>query len=526
MSRVLAPGTASYLCSGHHEYLPNMDSSHSTSRGNGPAKARNSLIGDIARLASGTTIAQALGILVSPVFTRLFPPSAFGISALYSSIVAVSGTIVCLRYELSIMLPKEERNAAQLLIASLGLTLGWATLGAVIVILFGYRLGEMLGAPVLGLYLPLLPLSLLSSGVAQSFRYWNNRNRALTPLTWAPVVSALLVIAVRLAGAGSGRDDAGVLVVAKVISGAAVAFLQLSFGIRVASRHWRNYRPRLVLGQMRRYIKFPLVSVCSELLNSISVQVPVFLLALFFTETVVGHYSLAARVVGLPSALVRAAVGQMFLQRASVAHREGKLGRLTSAAFRQLALLGLYPYLAVACVGDIAFNAVFGSVWQDGGRFAQLIAPWQYVVFVGSPLSFLYVIKERQEIGLAFNIALFLGRMAAFSVGGLLGNPTLAVALYGGIGTLAWLALTVWVVRDSGASLAIDKPLVASAALAAMVVVLVITCRSLFPHRPWLSLGVVGFGAVAYYAYQVRSNAIALQMLCYFFPATRSTFDG
>jgi len=58
-------------------------------------------------LMGGTTIAQALNFLFSPIQTRLFSPAVFGQLSVFTSITGIVGVIVCLRYELAIIFAKE-----------------------------------------------------------------------------------------------------------------------------------------------------------------------------------------------------------------------------------------------------------------------------------------------------------------------------------------------------------------------------------------------------------------------------------
>ena len=78
-----------------------------------------SFASDVLKLAGGTAFAQALAILASPLITRLYGPEAFGLAALFTSIVGIVGVVACLRYELAIMLPKRDEEAANLLGLSL-----------------------------------------------------------------------------------------------------------------------------------------------------------------------------------------------------------------------------------------------------------------------------------------------------------------------------------------------------------------------------------------------------------------------
>jgi len=65
---------------------------------------------DVLKLASGTVLAQIISILSAPLLTRLFGPEAFGLAALFGSVSGIIGVVACLRYELSIMLPRPRRR--------------------------------------------------------------------------------------------------------------------------------------------------------------------------------------------------------------------------------------------------------------------------------------------------------------------------------------------------------------------------------------------------------------------------------
>jgi O-antigen/teichoic acid export membrane protein len=75
---------------------------------------------NILKLVSGTFIAQLLTILLAPILTRLYAPEVFGLFTLISSIFGVIALISGGRYEVAILLPKKDEDAANLLILSLG----------------------------------------------------------------------------------------------------------------------------------------------------------------------------------------------------------------------------------------------------------------------------------------------------------------------------------------------------------------------------------------------------------------------
>jgi O-antigen/teichoic acid export membrane protein len=98
---------------------------------------KGSFARNVLTLMTGTTLAQAIPIAVSPILTRLFSPAEFGVFAVYLAIVSVLAILATGRYELAIMVPKKDRDAAALAVAAFMLSLfvslvilnAWAHIG-------------------------------------------------------------------------------------------------------------------------------------------------------------------------------------------------------------------------------------------------------------------------------------------------------------------------------------------------------------------------------------------------------------
>ena len=128
---------------------------------------------DVLKLVTGTTLAQIIVVLTSPLLTRLYGPEAFGFYALFASITGILGVIACMRYELAIMLPKTDEEAANLLglcllsvAVVIGLTMPALYFG-------GDALLSLRGAPGPGSYPVLVSSFVFVSG---AFLALSNRN--------------------------------------------------------------------------------------------------------------------------------------------------------------------------------------------------------------------------------------------------------------------------------------------------------------------------------------------------------------
>jgi O-antigen/teichoic acid export membrane protein len=411
----------------------------------------SSFAGDAAKLAGGAVLAQALGILVAPILSRLFAPEAFGTAALFKSIIQVIGVFACLGYERAILLPEENSDASSLLAGSLLIAGGIALLTAVATLLLGGAVVTWLQAPALTPFLWLLPLAVLAYGISLALRFWHTRTKHFGLLSSVQMVSATSQAAVKLGAGFLGFTGSGSLIGAGVV-GQAVSAVSLGWHTSQESsrRHLRTSWNRIAQ-QLWRYRKFPLLSTWSGLLNTLSLQLPILLLSAFFTQTIVGYFAFGMRVVGLPMTLLGNAVGQVFLQRASVAYRNSTLGVLVEDAIVRLAAVGIYPMLLLTLVGQDLFAIVFGTQWTEAGVYVQILSLWRLMVFIGSPITVVYLVMERQGAGLFVNLILLLSRLASLAVGGQLGNPRLALLLYAGVGVLIWVGLLAWLIWLSAA---------------------------------------------------------------------------
>jgi len=126
-------------------------------------------------LMSGTTTAQIISLLVTPILTRLFSPEEFGNYALFITITSILSILISLRYELAIMLPKEEKDARSIVKLSLIISLIISSFLIIIIFVFNKQISILLSLEALHNWLYAVPVLLLSMGIYQIFNNYNNR---------------------------------------------------------------------------------------------------------------------------------------------------------------------------------------------------------------------------------------------------------------------------------------------------------------------------------------------------------------
>ena len=401
------------------------------------------------KLMTGTVLAQALGILAMPVVTRLFAPEAFGVLAIFASMTGIVGVIVCLRYELAIMLPDSNEEAVNILGVSLLSVIIMTSLSALIVWLGNEKIISLLHAPQLKNYLWLVPVAIFIQGIFLALNYWNSRTKHFGRLSVAQVISALTTQTTKLAAGFSGLVSGGVLI------GTSVLGIIASSGM-LGAQIWRDDK-KLFLDHIRwksigkgivRYKKFALLDTWGGLLNAISWQLPALMLSSFFSISVVGFYALGLAVIKTPLSIMSGALSQVFYQKASNEKTiKGNNGELVENLMDKLMFFGILPTAVLSMVGEELFTVVFGARWFEAGQYTQILAPWIFFWFISSPLSALFSVYERQGSALFVHLLIFLTRVISLYIGGVYQNIYLALALFSGTGIIAYALVAAWNIR-------------------------------------------------------------------------------
>lgn len=102
---------------------------------------------------------QAITFLALPLLSRLYSPDSFGIWALIQSAALMFGSLATCRYELAVLLPKENENAFHILVLGLCLAMGVAVLSALMIGLGDRNLMGVTNASIIWAVPPLIFLA-------------------------------------------------------------------------------------------------------------------------------------------------------------------------------------------------------------------------------------------------------------------------------------------------------------------------------------------------------------------------------
>lgn len=339
----------------------------------------------VATLAVGTAIAQSLPIAISPILTRLYSPQDFGLIALYTSLLGIASTLATLRYELGVVLPKNDDEANRVVLVSLaaaGLTTGIAALG---ILVWGGAISQLLGNSQITNWLYLLPVSIFLTAAYNTFNYWLNRREKYLRMSKNRIMQNALRSGGAVAFGFTSLGGIG-MVVAWIIAQCITTFS--IFKTFLSEGGAKSIQGRELKQVAIRYSNHPLHLLPAHSIGSIAMQLPVFILSRAFDSAVTGFYSLGLRLISLPATLIASAIGDVYRQKASSQfNQSGQFRRLYVRTVLKSTLISLPLCLLFYLAAPRIFGVVFGEEWVVAGEYAQILIAATFFQFVFTPVD-------------------------------------------------------------------------------------------------------------------------------------------
>lgn len=372
---------------------------------------------NVITLMTGTTFAQALPIALSPILTRLYSPEEFGRFALYTAVAMIASVLVTGRYELAILLPRQDKDAMHITALAMGLSIVISTILLLVVIFFSIPIAAMLGDTALAPLLYWVPVSTLLLGIYQSLNYWINRKAQYKRMAISRSVQSG---SVALAQVGNGYAGSGAI----GLLGGQITGQILATGV-LARLIWQEEKSQIetvrglrCMALAKKYINFPKYLIVAHGFNTAAGQMPVLLLSSLFNTAAAGFFTLTQRVMAVPMSLIANALGDVFRQEASQAYnQQGQCKAIYQKTFKRLLLISILPFSTFFIVAPGLFSWVFGEQWRIAGEYAQILTPMAFLQFITSPLSAMFMIAEKQKLDLVWQIFLFFLVVASFILG-------------------------------------------------------------------------------------------------------------
>lgn len=391
-------------------------------------------------LISGALVAQLVTVAILPLLSRLYGPSAFGEYAMFASVTALIAIVGTARYEMAIVLPKSSREAAGIAYSGIRLLLLVSVMVSSLAILASLLLPDI--DPQLQWLLLLAGPEVFLLGYTMHLMQWYTRSGKFSNISRNRVVQSGGIGFAQLALGFVGLTS-GVGLSAGLLFGQLVAAVFLTVSDGTGAHIIRAGRSRRWNFVFRKYWRLPVLLMPHTLVDSFRLN-GVNLVVGGLSIAALGQYSQAWRLVQVPAGLVGSAISQVYFPRLASVPRNELFRTVRSSVIKSFAL-GAVPFLLLFLFSPSLFPLVLGAEWEQAGKFAQALVPALYVNLAASPISTVFIVLRKEQIGLLFSVTYTVLSLAALVV---LGSDILlavwAMSLCQAVALCVYVALALY----------------------------------------------------------------------------------
>lgn len=376
------------------------------------AFAKNILI-----VTGGTTLTQLISIIMSPILSRLYSPSDFGILSLYSAVLGMVVVTASLNYEWSIPIVENDSKATNIIVLSILILLLISSLIVILFISLGSEtIGIVIGEDLIP-YRYLLPVGVLLTGTYNILLKVGYRDKSFKIIAKTKLSQAITGNGIK---GGLGLMGIGplALIIGNILSTSAGS-IKMGLELKKTGKYsLHDVNCNDMRWCAKRYKDFPIYFTPSQVLNTAGLNLPTVFLGFLYGVNVTGAYSFASGIISLPVQLIGNSVADVFYSEAASigVSNPAKLKALSVKLFWRLLIIGLIPFIVLVIFGPVLFSFVFGTRWEVAGKYSQILATLTYARLVLTPFSRIFSVYEKQKLILFLDILRVILVMAVFLV--------------------------------------------------------------------------------------------------------------
>ncbi|MDY5969376.1 MAG: oligosaccharide flippase family protein [Bacteroidales bacterium] len=409
------------------------------------------LLKDAAALIGGNVWAQAVGMLAYLLLSRLFSPEEFGVYNVFYGYVEVFIILSTCKYEMAVVRADDDREAAAVAHFALRMNafVSFALLAVVALLLAS---GGMHGkGAVMGQVAWLMPALVFFCGTSRVYAAILNRWRVFKPIAGSEIITST--------GGALLKIGMGLLKMLQPSWSKVIGFFGMPVGTVLgkmlgnANYAWKVKKmplPREIgkkerMAAAKKYRNFAMFTMPKEFVSSLSYNLPLLWLAVYFDKAELGLFAFAMTVCLRPMNVLNSAFERMLYVRTM--ERVRNKGHIFSDIIKFVGVVSAVafpPMLLLFVFSEPFFAFLFGGRWAGCSFYARCIIPWAFIALSSTSLSFLAAIFGRQRDEFLFFVALLVLRALALWIGIEQDNFRLAILLFSSASAALSFILLAW----------------------------------------------------------------------------------
>jgi len=382
---------------------------------------------NIIKMMTGTLSGQIISTILVPVSTRLYGVALFGNLAIFNSTSSLIIGFLGFGLSQAVMVAQTEKDAEAVYKLQLFMTNILVMITIIVLIsvskwfkIFDLGIEYNISILLLGFFIILCNLSNMTYA-------WLNRKGLFNVLLFNPMIMPLVNNIVIIILSFTSLKLYGLLI------GSVLA--QLATNIHMRKYVKMNYK--LDVKDIREIISknkdFILFQYPAGFINNLVGQLPTQILYHSFGNTILGYYSMAIRLVNIPSGLISSSLSRVYIKEASELERD-MIGTATGYTLRItkiVMLLFLIPTVIIIFFGDWGVPFVLGEDWANSVVYLKIMMCWNlFAIGVNSTSGFSSVIHQQKSSMFVSIVKLIIFPVALYGAVYTFRLPVITVAVY------------------------------------------------------------------------------------------------
>jgi O-antigen/teichoic acid export membrane protein len=368
---------------------------------------KSELFRDTSILISGTAIAQVIPILLQPILSRYFTPEIIGAYSVYLSLTGILVVISSLKYELAIILPKQDKEAFAVFFLSLILNLLFNILLLLVIIFWKSKiLGFLNLSSAFSTYLYLVPLGTFLYSFYQCINYWLIRKKRFFPISLNKFVrrgfEGTAQVAFKFAKMPNG------LILGDLIGHVANICSGVYQGIK-SGLSLRLFSLAKVKYVITKYSEYPKYNIIPGFMSACSYLLPAIMINKFYSVGNTGFFNYSKLLLSIPLALIASSISNVLLQRVSEKDKlKLSIRKDLISIFFFVILIAILEVAIIMLWSEDIFKIFFGNKWEFSGTISKILV-WAFAFnFIVSSFSSIFISLRKIKLLSVWQLIYFL----------------------------------------------------------------------------------------------------------------------
>lgn len=368
-------------------------------------KTSNEFINGVFTLGFGTILAQLINVIAQLLMTRLVDPSELGVYTYIISLAQLIVPIASLKLEMLIITEKSDLEAQYITDTSIILTVLVSVV--YLIVLFSMKALGFSSINVVGNLIYAIPIIVLLNGIRYIFDSYNNRYKDYSLISKINILreSTISIFQIVLSVLSFGAIGLTV----GYSMGPLIGLKKQSILYVANFRHRIRINVNKFIDVLKSNRSHVIYMVPGQFINTFSYTLIILFVTAHYSTLQVGLYSLTTRILTLPLVLIAMNVNKIFLKQLSevVYYKKSTWITFKKTVFYLTITSGTIFFL-IGLFAPILTSVLFGSAYYTAGNYMRIFCFMYALRFVTSSMVGTYIIFNKQQVDVVFQIVLVL----------------------------------------------------------------------------------------------------------------------